>query len=254
MPERLLEICTGDPEGVRAALAGGADRVELCSGLSEGGLTPSAGVIRYSARLIPTNVLIRPRPGDFVYSEAELSVMEADIDAAVAAGASGIVIGVLTPDGDVDVNACRRLLAHAQGLANTFHRAFDVVADPFRALDDIISLGFSTLLTSGQQATALDGASLISAIHSRADGRIAIMAGAGVNPSNAAAILRLSHADALHASARAPLMPACRSYIHGGVAMGSADTPSSPRMATSSSVVAALRDNINNIPSTQYEL
>ncbi|MDE6378678.1 MAG: copper homeostasis protein CutC [Duncaniella sp.] len=241
----LLEVCTGDPEGVEAALSGGASRVELCSGLAEGGLTPSVAMIRYSSQRIPTNVLIRPRAGDFVYTPAELAVMAEDIDEAVRAGASGVVIGVLTPDGRVDTEACRMLLSHAQGLENTFHRAFDVTTDPAQALEDIISLGFARVLTSGCSPTALEGVEMLGRLHRQAAGRITILAGAGVNPSNAAEILRRSGADEIHASARAMHPSAMTSS--GNVSMGSADTPGDSRPATDTPTVAAICSAISSL-------
>lgn len=244
MTKRLLEICTVDPAGIDAAVKGGADRVELCSGLSEGGLTPSAAMMKYAVERIDTNVLIRPRGGDFVYTPAELTVMTADIDEAVKIGAKGVVIGALTPDGQVDTQACRRLLAHARGLSNTFHRAFDLTADPFKALDEIIELGFSRVLTSGQASSALEGAELLAELHRHAAGRIIIMAGAGVNPGNAAELQRLSQADELHASARSAVPSAMKATR--GVAMGSADDPSAPRMATDATIVAALKECITH--------
>lgn len=242
MTKRKLEICTGDPAGINAAVKGGADRVELCSGLSEGGLTPSGAMIKYSVERIPTNVLIRPRGGDFVYTPDELSVMAADIDGAVKMGAKGVVIGVLTPDGRVDTQACRRLLAHARGLSNTFHRAFDLTADPFEALEEIIALGFSRVLTSGQASTASEGADLLAELHRKAAGRIIILAGAGVNPGNAPELLRRSQADELHASARSAIPSAMKA--EGGVAMGSADDPAASRLATDATIVAALKECI----------
>ncbi len=160
-----LEICCGDLASVLAAKKGGAQRIELCSGLSEGGLTPSIGLIKAAvATGIPNiNVLIRPRPGDFLYSTEELSLMEDDIKTAISAGATGIVIGVLTPDGDIDMNACERLIKAARDEARslgreslniTFHRAFDVSRDADKSLNDIILLGCDCLLTSGMAPTA----------------------------------------------------------------------------------------------------
>ncbi|MDE5843672.1 MAG: copper homeostasis protein CutC [Muribaculaceae bacterium] len=239
-----LEICTGDPDGILAAKEGGADRIELCSGLAEGGLTPSLATIEFATAQIPTNVLIRPRGGDFVYSPAEIAVMERDIEAAVAADASGVVVGALTPDGKVDSEACSRLLAKGAGLDNTFHRAFDVVADPFEALETIISLGFKRILTSGQAATALQGADLIAALRRRAAGRILIMAGAGISPANAVEILRNTGADELHASARKPRKAAMDYSVH--TAMGAADADDGSRMATDRDTVAAIRHGIDD--------
>lgn len=244
MTDPILEICTGDPAGVDAAIRGGADRVELCAGLSEGGLTPSEGMMRYAAAKIPTNVLIRPRAGDFIYTSDEIYVMEQDISAAVKAGAKGIVIGALTNDGQVDMEVCRRLLALAPHLDNTFHRAFDLTADPFQALEQIISLGFKRILTSGQAPTALEGAEIIAELSCRSAGRIRLIAGAGVTPDNAQEILRLSRADEIHASARSRIVSAMPTS--GKAFMGSADASDGSRMATDAIIVAALRKAIKN--------
>lgn len=236
---RLLEICTGDPEGINAAIAGGADRIELCSGLAEGGLTPSAAMIRYSSSKIPTNVLIRPRAGDFVYTPEEVAVMCEDIRIASRYGAKGIVTGALTPEGNVDTDICRKLISEAPGLENTFHRAFDLTTDPFMALEEIIALGFSRILTSGQAASALEGSGLLAELHHRAAGRIKILAGAGVTPRNASELLRLSHADELHASARQSVIS--RMTYYGNASMGSADANDGSRLATDRATVAAIR-------------
>lgn len=238
-----LEICTGDPQGVKAAVEGGADRVELCSALAEGGLTPSVAMIQYSAHQIPTNVLIRPRAGDFVYSEEELEVMENDICMAVGAGANGIVVGALTPDGEIDMNACRRLLKNARGLDNTFHRAFDLTANPFHALEDIISLGFKRILTSGQAPTASEGAEMIKKLKEQAAGRILIMAGAGVTPENASNLLATSGADEIHASARSRMSSSMLS--NGEAIMGSAEAADGSRLATDAAVVAKIKAAIS---------
>ncbi|MDE7413877.1 MAG: copper homeostasis protein CutC [Muribaculaceae bacterium] len=240
-----LEICTGDPEGVLAAIKGGADRVELCSGLAEGGLTPSAAMIRYSAQRIPTNVLIRPRAGDFVYSPDELDVMAEDIRIAVENGAQGIVTGALTPEGEVDVEACRYLLKAAAGLDNTFHRAFDVVANPERALEEIIELGFARVLTSGQSSSAEAGAFKIASLKKQAGKRISIMAGAGVTPKNIASLVMTSRADEIHASARS--LRKSELNVSGEAKMGSADSADGSRMATDPEIVAALRKAIDMI-------
>lgn len=243
---KTLEICTGDPVGIEAAIAGGADRIELCSGLAEGGLTPSIGAIRYAAsRPVTVNVLIRPRPGDFVYNPVEIELMVADIEEAVRCGADGIVVGALTPDGDVDMDACRRFIEASQGRNATFHRAFDVCRNPFQALEDVISLGFDRILTSGQASDALQGADIISRLHDKAAGRIRIMAGAGVKPENAAEILTLSRCDDLHASARS-LIPSGMAQNSGEASMGSADTSDGSRMATDRNIVAQLKSILSD--------
>lgn len=210
----ILEVCAGGIESAMAAAEGGAQRIELCAALEQDGLTPSEEVIM-AARKIPglkLHVLIRPRPGDFVYDERETELMERQIRRAVELGADGVVIGALTRDGHVDMIVCRRLIDAARSFAAestktpvsiTFHRAFDVAVDPFEALEDIIKLGCTRLLTSGQATSALDGAGLIAALVTHADGRIIIMPGAGVNPGNAADILKLTSCHEIHSSARA---------------------------------------------------
>ncbi|MDE5954044.1 MAG: hypothetical protein K2G72_05110, partial [Duncaniella sp.] len=137
----LLEVCCGDIASVHAAIAGGARRIELCSALSEGGVTPSAGLIARAvgSGIQTVHVLIRPRGGDFLYDEDEISIMETDIRQAVSAGAHGVVIGALTTDGAIDTTACRRLIKAAEGRSVTFHRAFDLCRDPYKALEDIIA-------------------------------------------------------------------------------------------------------------------
>lgn len=243
---KTLEICTGDPIGIEAAIAGGADRIELCSGLAEGGLTPSIGAIRYAvSRPVTVNVLIRPRPGDFVYSPVEIDIMVADIEEAVHCGADGIVVGALTPYGDVDMDACRRFIEASQGRNATFHRAFDVCRNPFQALEDVISLGFDRILTSGQASDALHGADMIRRLHDKAAGRIRIMAGAGVKPENAAEILTLSRGDDLHASARS-LIPSGMAQNSGEASMGSADAADGSRMATDRNIVAQLKSILSD--------
>lgn len=238
-----LEICTGDPAGVIAAKEGGADRVELCSGLAEGGLTPSLAIISFASNLVPVNVLVRPRGGDFVYTPEEVEVMEEDIRAAVKAGAKGIVVGALTPDGEVDVETCKRLLEAAPGCDSTFHRAFDLVRDPQKALEEIIALGFKRVLSSGQAVNAMEGSTLLRELHEQAQGRILIMAGAGVTPENANEILRLSEADEIHASARS-LKPGAMT-VSGTATMGTADAADGSRLATDADVVRKILNSIS---------
>lgn len=202
----LLEICCGDIESVRAAVAGGADRIELCCALSEGGLTPSFGLLRKAIGFgIPVNVLIRPRRGDFLYSEEEVDVMVEDIRQAVACGANGVVIGALDRDGNVDMSAVKRMVEAAGGVYMTFHRAFDLCRDTETALERIVEAGCDTLLTSGMRQDALSGAENIREIRKKAAGRLQIMAGSGVNPGNVRKILEISGADAIHGTASAKI-------------------------------------------------
>ncbi len=199
-----LEVCCERIESVVNARAGGAHRIELCSALSEGGVTPSMGLITLARRMGPpsVNVLIRPRGGDFVYSHDEVDCMTRDILACKRLGVNGVVIGALTPDGDIDMDACLAMVDAAQGMQVTFHRAFDRCRNPHEALEKVISLGCSRLLTSGQQASAVQGIDLIKELVDQADGRIIIMPGAGVDEGNAAHILTATGAREIHGSLR----------------------------------------------------
>jgi len=203
-----IEICANGVESCIAAQLGGADRVELCSSIPEGGTTPSYGEIKITRKILTRtklHVIIRPRGGDFVYSELEVERMLADIDICHQLGVDGVVFGCLTPEGDVDKSCCELLLKQAEGMSVTFHRAFDRTRDPRQALEDIISLGFHRILTSGHEPTAEQGAALLQSLHQQADGRIILLAGSGVNEQN---ILRLQQETGIrefHFSAREAL-------------------------------------------------
>jgi copper homeostasis protein len=199
-----FEICANSVASCIAAQKGGADRVELCAGIPEGGTTPSYGMIR-SAResiTIALNVIIRPRGGDFLYSEEEMREMLYDIRTAKELGADGLVFGCLTPDGQVDMEAMKSLMEAAGDIPVTFHRAFDHTSDPFKALEDIISLGCARILTSGCRPTALEGAGLLAELVTKAGERIIIMPGCGVRENNIAEVARLCGAREFHFSAR----------------------------------------------------
>ena len=200
-PIPLLEICVDDVAGLDAAVAGGADRIELCSALGSGGLTPSRGFMSVAARApIPVFALIRPRAGGFIYSEAEVLVMEADIAAAREAGLAGVVIGATTADDTLDQYAIRRLAETAEGLELTLHRAIDIVSDMECSLDLAIELGFSRVLTSGGARHAEEGIEVIARLAERSSGKISIMPGGGVRPENAARFLAIPGVTELHAS------------------------------------------------------
>jgi copper homeostasis protein len=173
----IFEICVESVAAVRAAKAAGAHRVELCADLLEGGITPSRGMIRHAKTIagIGLNVMIRPRGGDFLFDEDEFAVMKSDIEMAKAEGADGVVIGLLTAAGGVDMARTRELISLARPLSMTFHRAFDMTPDPFRALEALIELGVDRVLTSGQEATVLEGLPLIVEFMKRAGDRIVIM-------------------------------------------------------------------------------
>lgn len=182
---KKLEICCYSVNDAVLAQAAGADRIELCSGRCDGGLTPSYGELLQASSLlsIPAHPIIRPRGGDFYYNQSELTTMKNDIALVKELGFSGIVLGVLDNDGSIDITTMRHLLATAGSLSVTFHRAFDVCKDPFEALIQLTDLGVAHILTSGQQPTALQGLPLLKELNSRTTGPI-IMAGSGVNPQN----------------------------------------------------------------------
>ena len=184
----LLERCCTDLRQVLEALECGAGRVELCADIEVGGVTPDESLIRDAvATGICVNVLVRPRGGDFVYSAAEVEQMKASIRLCRSLGVHGVVIGALTSGGDVDMSVMRSLMEltrEPRRLSVTFHRAFDEAADPFKAFEDMISLGCDRLLTSGQKPTAPEGRELIRELARRSSGRIIVMPGSGVTPSN----------------------------------------------------------------------
>lgn len=185
----LLEICANSLDSALHAAAGGADRIELCAELSLGGVTPSAATIRLAVQRlnIPVFVLIRPRAGDFCYSFLELEVMAEDILFCKSAGCQGVVFGVLKADGTLDFAEMKKLVALARPMEVTFHRAFDVSAKPFEMLEELISLGVERVLTSGQQNKAIDGLPFFKKLLKRADNRIKILAGSGINAANVSA-------------------------------------------------------------------
>ena len=208
--EFLFEICANGVESCIAAQDGGADRVELCSSIPEGGCTPSYGEIKQARKVLgPTrlHVIIRPRGGDFVYSPLEVERMSDDIAVARELGADGVVFGCLTAEGDVDKEVCAKLMKAAEGMSVTFHRAFDCCRDPGQALEDIVELGFNRILTSGQQPTAESGIDLLKELNDRAAGRVALIAGCGVNEDNIARICEATGVHEFHFSAREPMAP-----------------------------------------------
>lgn len=201
----LFEICANSVESCLAAQEGGADRVELCAGIPEGGTTPSWGEIKQARQLLNTtrlHVIIRPRGGDFVYSELEAERMLTDINACRDLGADGVVFGCLTREGKVDVPLCQRLIKACQGMSVTFHRAFDRTKFPCEALETIIQLGFERILTSGQEPTAELGIPLLRKLQEQANGRIILLAGCGVNEGNIRRIWQETGIREYHFSAR----------------------------------------------------
>jgi copper homeostasis protein len=217
----ICEICVDSTAGVRAAKAAGAQRVELCANLLEGGITPSRGMIHEARRIegVGLHVIIRPRGGDFLFDDDEFAIQRADIEAAKAERADGVVIGLLTADGEVDEQRTAELIAVARPLSVTFHRAFDVAADPFRALETLIRLGVDRVLTSGQEPTVLEGLPLIVELIKQADDRIVIMPGGGITQRNVERIVAEARPREIHFAALEPAASAMR-FRRGHVFMG----------------------------------
>ena len=203
---RKIEVCCSSLKEVLEAERAEAFRVELCSAIALGGITPSYGVIRSvveAVKTIKVNVLIRVREGGFCYTDEEVEAMCRDIEFCREVGVDGVVIGALTAEGEIDIVACRKMMAAAQGMSVTFHRAFDVCRNGEKALEDIISLGCDRLLTSGMEQDAEQGTTYIAKLVEQAAGRIVIMPGAGIRPSNIAIIEKITAATEFHSTAAA---------------------------------------------------
>jgi copper homeostasis protein len=198
-----IEIPVYSIESALKALDGGADRIEVCADAGEGGTTPSQGTVEVIRQNVSIDVyaMLRPRGGDFLYTSYEFHAMKRDLSQFMRLSVDGIVFGILNRDGTIDKKRCAEILQRARPLKATFHRAFDVTSDPFQALEDCIELGFDRILTSGQRKTALEGAPLISELRSRANGRIQIMAGAGITESTVEEVVRITQVDEIHFSA-----------------------------------------------------
>ncbi len=202
-----LEVCVETLEAAQIASRGGADRIELCSALADGGVTPSLGLLEQvlATVTLPVHSMIRPRGGDFRYNKGELKAMERDIRDAQRAGSTAVVLGVLHENGQVDVDATRRLVELARPMRVTFHRAFDVARDMDRALDDVVATGADILLTSGGAARLSEAAAVVAGLVERAGDRIEVMGGSGVKVENAAALCEITGIAAIHGSLRRPV-------------------------------------------------
>lgn len=197
----LLEVCVEDAAGLASAIEGGADRIELCSALSVGGLTPSPGLMTVAGRLdIPVYAMIRPRPGNFVFDANDIDVMRGDIDAARSAGLAGVVLGASLSDGSLDVTTLELLTKHAAGLGLTLHRAFDLVPDFVSAVETAVDLGFERILTSGGAKTAPGATDALAGIIASANGRISIMPGSGVTIDSVGDLLARLPLTEVHSS------------------------------------------------------
>lgn len=218
----MVEVCANGVESCLAAQEGGADRVELCAGIPEGGTTPSYGEIQVARRVLTStrlHVIIRPRGGDFLYSDLEVERMAADIAVCRELGVDGVVFGCLKADGTLDMDKNRYLMQCSHGMSVTLHRAFDRAADPVQALEDAIALGFDRILTSGQQPKAIQGVELLAQLHCQAAGRIILMAGSGVTEENIRDIREATGLTEFHFSAREP-HPSAMQYVNPNLYMG----------------------------------
>jgi len=238
----IFEICVDAVAGVRAAKAAGAQRVELCGDLIEGGTTPSRGMMRQARTIagIGVHVMIRPRGGDFLFDDDEFGIMEADIDTAKAEGADGVVIGLLGADGTVDAERTRVLIARARPMAVTFHRAFDMTPDPFEALERLVALGVDRVLTSGQEASVLEGLPLIAELVRKAGRRIIVMPGGGITHRNAERIIAAAKPREIHFAALEPAASGM-TFRRAHVFMGGELRPAEyDRLATSADAVRSV--------------
>ena len=216
-----LEIVCVNLESALSAQEGGADRIELCDNLQEGGTTPSFGMIEAVKKIvsIPVYVMIRPRGGDFLYSDFEIEIMKRDIEICKQLKVDGIVFGILKNDGNIDKKKCKKLLEVAYPLPVTFHRAFDMTVDPSLALEEIIECGFERILTSGLKPTAQEGTETISKLIKQANERIVIMPGGGVRPENVKELISATGATEVHASAKMMRVSKMK-FKNGAVKMG----------------------------------
>lgn len=243
----LVEVCVESVAGAYAAVVGGAQRIELCSSLAEGGLTPSAGLCQAvcAAIKVPVFAMIRPRAGDFLYDSTEVDVMARDIEALCDAGAAGIVVGALASDGSIDHRRMAEFVDLADGRPVTCHRAFDMCRDAGEGLETLCDLGVARILTSGQKPTAYDGRALIRSLVQQADGRIQLMAGCGVRPDHVERLVELTGVREVHLSA-AGTRDSRMAFRREGVSMGAPGSDEYSLRTTEDALVArlvaALRD------------
>lgn len=232
----ILELCVEDMAGLNAAKAGGADRVELCSALVVGGLTPSAGFMHQAALSgVPAMAMIRPRQGGFVFSADEIDLMEADIKVARDIGLPGVVIGAANKDGTLQLETLKRLRDAAGPLEVCLHRVFDLTPDPFAAIDQAVELGFSRILTSGQQRSVPEGLKLLVALGAHANGRISIMPGGGITLRNVGEVVRSIGISEIHSSCSVVRGEAAADLVRFGFA------PDGPRKVFDPEAVAEMR-------------
>lgn len=252
MKNFMLECCVDSVESAIAAETGGGNRLELCSALQLGGITPGLNLYKQikSFCKLPMNVLIRPRFGDFCFTSHEGEIMRQDVRMFAAQGANGVVIGALTPDGRLDLPLMGELCACGEGCAITLHRAFDMCVDPFQALEQAVELGISTILTSGQRGTAMEGAELLARLNKAAAGRIEILVGSGVNSRNIAELVGTTGCHAYHLSAKT-VVNSPMAFRREGLSMGLPLMSEYDLWRTDSNEVAAVKDILQNYSDLQ---
>ena len=238
----IFEICVDSAAAVRAAREAGANRVELCAALIEGGIKPSRGMIRQARNVAGArlHVMIRPRGGDFLFDDDEMAAMRGDVEAAKQEGADGVVIGLLTRHGEIDAARSRELIELARPLSVTFHRAFDMAREPLAALETLIGLGVDRVLTSGQEATVLEGLPLIGELMRRAGDRIIVMPGGGITSRNVERIVAGLRPKEIHFACLDPVasdMQFRREHVFMG---GELRPPEFARLATSAQSIRAV--------------
>ena len=244
----VLEVCAASPESALAAEAGGANRVELCDNLLEGGTTPSAGTVALCVKCVTLDVLmmIRPRGGDFLYTDLEVDTMLRDIEIAKSLGVYGVVFGLLTVDGKVDKTRTGRLIEASRPLAVTFHRAFDMTVDPFEALEDLIELGVDRILTSGQEPSAEHGIPLIKKLVNIAHERTIILPGCGIDETNIAEIVSKTRVCECHVTGKHQI-PSRMAYTNPKIFMGVPGAPEYEKTAVDPNRIRALRAAVERL-------
>lgn len=246
--KRILEVCIDTVESGIIAESAGADRVELCDNLAEGGTTPSLGTARCAIRnlKIPVNIIIRPRGGDFLYTGFDFEIMEEEIHIAREEGVNGVVLGVLQANGHVDIERTARLVQLARPMQVTFHRAFDMTPDPFDALEEVIITGADRLLTSAHDNFVYNNARLLRELIERAAGRIIIMPGAGINENNIADIINKTNASEYHLTGRKQVVSLMQ-YRKENISMGgSGEHPEYSRKYASRDIIHKVRKIIDS--------
>lgn len=217
----VLEACVDSVESAMEAVKGGANRLELCADLIIGGTTPNINLLKLIKEKtdVKINVLIRPRYGDFCYTQEEFEIIKRDIKMFKEAGANGVVIGILKPDGSLDIERMRELMSLAEGLHVTLHRAFDVCRDPFEALDQAKGLGINSILTSGQENSCMEGIELLKKLVEKAQAEIEILIGSGVNSKNVEQIVSYTKSHSVHTSGKVNIESPMK-YRKDNISMG----------------------------------